>query len=113
MPNELPDPVRSLSITRTLPTTRAVRASEDLVEADAYSSNSRTAFSEGEPGAFFWGSFDLAVTRFSGAAGAPRHPGGVHQPADAVACEAYRMSEAAPASGRAAGPAIIPRSSMD
>jgi hypothetical protein len=36
----------------------------------------------------FWGSFDLAVTRFSGRT-APRHPGGaVHMP-DAVAREAY------------------------
>ena len=37
---------------------------------------------------FFWGSFDLAVTRFSGRT-APRHPGGVPHLSDAVACEAY------------------------
>jgi hypothetical protein len=37
---------------------------------------------------FFWGSFDLAVTRFSGRR-APRHPGGVPHLSDAVACEAY------------------------
>jgi hypothetical protein len=37
---------------------------------------------------FFWGSFDLAVTRFSGRR-APRHPGGVPHLADEVACEAY------------------------
>ena len=37
---------------------------------------------------FFWGSFDLAVTRFSGRT-APKHPGGVpHLPND-VAAEAY------------------------
>jgi hypothetical protein len=37
---------------------------------------------------FFWGSFDLAVTRFSGRT-APQHPGGVpHLPND-VAAEAY------------------------
>jgi len=37
---------------------------------------------------FFWGSFDLAVTRFSGRR-APRHPGGVPHLPDAVAREAY------------------------
>ena len=37
---------------------------------------------------FFWGSFDLAVTRFSGRR-APLHPGGVPSLPDAVAREAY------------------------
>jgi hypothetical protein len=37
---------------------------------------------------FFWGSFDLAVTRFSGRT-APRHPGGVPNLPDWVAREAY------------------------
>jgi len=37
---------------------------------------------------FFWGSFDLAVTRFSGKA-APAHPGGVPNLPDDVAREAY------------------------
>ncbi len=37
---------------------------------------------------FFWGSFDLAVTRFSGR-GAPPHPGGVPNLADWVVREAY------------------------
>jgi hypothetical protein len=37
---------------------------------------------------FFWGSFDLAVTRFSGRS-APPHPGGVPHLPDAVAREAY------------------------
>jgi hypothetical protein len=36
----------------------------------------------------FWGSFDLAVTRFSGRA-APPHPGGVPGLPDAVTREAY------------------------
>ena len=49
----------------------------------------RTGFlGKASPVHFFWGSFDLAVTRFSGRR-APRHPGGVpHLPA-AVAREAY------------------------
>lgn len=37
---------------------------------------------------FFWGSFDLAVTRFSGRR-APEHPGGIPHLADYVAREAY------------------------
>lgn len=37
---------------------------------------------------FFWGSFDLAVTRFSGRS-APEHPGGVPHMADWVTREAY------------------------
>jgi len=37
---------------------------------------------------FFWGSFDLAVTRFSGRT-APPHPGGVPGLSDAVVREAY------------------------
>jgi hypothetical protein len=37
---------------------------------------------------FFWGSFDLAVTRFSGRR-APKHPGGVPRLPDAVTREAY------------------------
>jgi hypothetical protein len=37
---------------------------------------------------FFWGSFDLALTRFSGRA-APQHPGGVPNLADWVTREAY------------------------
>ncbi len=37
---------------------------------------------------FFWGSFDLAVTRFSGRL-APRHPGGIPHLPDAITREAY------------------------
>jgi Family of unknown function (DUF5996) len=49
----------------------------------------RTSFlGKASPVHFFWGSFDLAVTRFSGRA-APLHPGGVPHLADAVAREAY------------------------
>jgi hypothetical protein len=37
---------------------------------------------------FFWGSFDVAVTRFSGRS-APEHPGGIPNLADRVTREAY------------------------
>ncbi len=49
----------------------------------------RTAFlGKVSPVHFFWGSFDLAVTRFSGRR-APLHPGGVVRLPDAVVREAY------------------------
>jgi hypothetical protein len=49
----------------------------------------RTAFlGKASPVHFFWGSFDLAVTRFSGRR-APLHPGGVPHLPDAVTREAY------------------------
>jgi hypothetical protein len=49
----------------------------------------RTGFlGKASPVHFFWGSFDLAVTRFSGRR-APRHPGGLPHLSDAVAAEAY------------------------
>ena len=49
----------------------------------------RTAFlGKVSPVHFFWGSFDLAVTRFSGRR-APPHPGGIPHLPDAVAREAY------------------------
>jgi hypothetical protein len=41
---------------------------------------------------FFWGSFDLAVTRFSGRV-APRHPGGVPGLPDRITREAYSHEE--------------------
>ncbi len=60
-----------------------------LLSAHEVLSHFRTGFlGKVSPVHFFWGSFDLAVTRFSGRA-APRHPGGVPHLPDAVAQEAY------------------------
>ena len=60
-----------------------------LVAAHEVMSRFRTGFlGKASPVHFFWGSFDLAVTRFSGRR-APRHPGGVPHLPDAVAQEAY------------------------
>jgi hypothetical protein len=62
---------------------RVLRASHDVF------TEFRTGFlGKASPVHFFWGSFDLAVTRFSGRT-APRHPGGVPNLPDAVAQEAY------------------------
>jgi hypothetical protein len=60
-----------------------------LVHADRVFKRFRTGFlGKCSPVHFFWGSFDLAVTRFSGRL-APPHPGGVPNLPDAVAREAY------------------------
>ena len=60
-----------------------------LTSADRVFKHFRTGFlGKASPVHFFWGSFDLAVTRFSGRR-APRHPGGVPHLPDAVAREAY------------------------
>jgi hypothetical protein len=60
-----------------------------LVQVDRVLKQFRTGFiGKCSPVHFFWGSFDLAVTRFSGRR-APPHPGGAPGLADAVMREAY------------------------
>ncbi|HXS21018.1 MAG TPA: DUF5996 family protein [Steroidobacteraceae bacterium] len=60
-----------------------------LIQADRLFKLFRSGFlGKASPVHFFWGSFDLAVTRFSGRP-APLHPGGVPSLPDAVAQEAY------------------------
>ena len=60
-----------------------------LVQADRVLNRFRAGFlGKCSPVHFFWGSFDLAVTRFSGRP-APVHPGGVPHLPDRVVREAY------------------------
>lgn len=60
-----------------------------LLAADRVLKDFRGRFiGKASPVHFFWGSFDLAVTRFSGRP-APPHPGGVPNLADWVVREAY------------------------
>lgn len=60
-----------------------------LLQVDRVFNLFRTGFlGKVSPVHLFWGSFDLAVTRFSGRA-APRHPGGVPGLPDEVTREAY------------------------
>jgi hypothetical protein len=60
-----------------------------LLQSDRIFQEFRSRFcGKSSPVHFFWGSFDLAVTRFSGRE-APPHPGGVPHLPDAVAREAY------------------------
>ena len=90
-PNEVPDPVPFASDDRERPydaeaVTRFFRAT---VAVDRVFKRFRTSFlGKSSPVHLFWGSFDLAVTRFSGRP-APLHPGGVPALPDPVAREAY------------------------
>jgi hypothetical protein len=60
-----------------------------LVQVDRVMKSFRARFiGKCSPVHFFWGSFDLAVTRFSGRR-APKHPGGVPHLPDWVVREAY------------------------
>ena len=91
IPNELPDPIRFSDDKRhaSYDPNAVGRFLQILVNADRVFKQFRTGFlGKASPVHFFWGSFDLAVTRFSGRR-APRHPGGVPNLSDAVACEAY------------------------
>ncbi|MEV0720377.1 DUF5996 family protein [Asanoa sp. NPDC050611] len=60
-----------------------------LVSADRVFAGFRAEFrGKASPVHFFWGAFDLAVTRFSGRP-APQHPGGIPNCPDRVMWEAY------------------------
>ena len=91
VPNELPDPVPFAQDRRARPydADAVSRFHRALVAIDPVLRRFRTAFlGKASPVHLFWGSFDLAVTRFSGRA-APLHPGGVPGLPDAVTREAY------------------------
>jgi hypothetical protein len=67
----------------------AVRCWRILVQADRVMKRFRARFAgKCSPVHFFWGSFDLAVTRFSGRP-APVHPGGIPNLPDWITREAY------------------------
>src|SRR3984957_4418038 len=95
MPSELPEPIRfALDTKHASYDPDAVRRFlQILVNVDRVFKQFLTGFlGKASPVHFFWGRFDLAVTRFSGRR-APRHPGGVPYLPDAVACEAYSHEE--------------------
>jgi hypothetical protein len=65
------------------------RFRQALVQVDRVMKRFRAGFrGKCSPVHFFWGSFDLAVTRFSGRT-APRHPGGFPNMPDWITREAY------------------------
>ncbi|MDH2383851.1 DUF5996 family protein [Bradyrhizobium sp. CER78] len=91
MPNEVTDPIPFSQDTQhaSYDADAVRRFHQILVNCDRVFKQFRTGFlGKASPVHFFWGSFDLAVTRFSGRT-APQHPGGVPHLPDAVAHEAY------------------------
>ena len=91
MPNEVPEPIpfpQDLAL-RPYDGAAAWAFWRALVQVDRVFKRFRTGYlGKSSPVHFFWGSFDLAVTRFSGRR-APPHPGGVPGLPDAVTREAY------------------------
>ena len=91
MPSEIPDATRFDEDTekRTYNPDDALALWRALVQADRVMMRFRAGFKgKASPVHFFWGSFDLATTRFSGRT-APPHPGGIPNFPDDVAREAY------------------------
>ena len=91
MPNEIPNPIRFSQdyIHAAYDAAATRRFWRALIQADRLFKLFRSGFlGKASPVHFFWGSFDLAVTRFSGRP-APPHPGGVPGLPDAVTREAY------------------------
>jgi hypothetical protein len=90
-PNEIPDPIRFTEdrLHCSYDPLYAQRFWQILVQVNRVLYEFRTSpIGKCSPVHFFWGSFDLAVTRFSGRR-APLHPGGVPYLPDAVTREAY------------------------
>ena len=91
VPNEVPDPVPFAEdeTHAAYDGEAAQRFWRALLAAARLFQRFRTGFlGKASPVHFFWGSFDLAVTRFSGRP-APLHPGGVPHLPDEVTREAY------------------------
>ncbi|HEX3553676.1 MAG TPA: DUF5996 family protein [Thermoanaerobaculia bacterium] len=90
-PNEVAEPIRfdQDEIHRAYDREYAHRFWRVLVQADRVFKEFRARFiGKCSPVHFFWGSSDLAVTRFSGRR-APEHPGGIPNLPDWVTREAY------------------------
>lgn len=90
-PNELPDPVPFVDDTASRPydADAVSRFHKALIAVNHVFQDFRTGFrGKVSPVHLFWGSFDLAVTRFSGRR-APLHPGGIPNLPDEVTQEAY------------------------
>jgi hypothetical protein len=91
LPNEIADPIPfdKDEKHRSYDPEYANRFWRVLAQADRVFKQFRSRFcGKCSPVHFFWGSFDLAVTRFSGRQ-APPHPGGIPHLPDAITREAY------------------------
>jgi hypothetical protein len=90
-PNEVPNPIPFAEdhVHAAYDRDYVWRFHRVLLAADRALKDFKTSFlGKSSPVHFFWGSFDLAVTRFSGRP-APPHPGGVPNLPDDVTREAY------------------------
>jgi hypothetical protein len=90
-PNEVPDPVAFVDdhALRPYDASAVTRFHGALLASSQVLARFRTGFlGKSSPVHLFWGSFDLATTRFSGRL-APRHRGGISHLPDAVTREAY------------------------
>jgi hypothetical protein len=90
-PNELEDatPFDKDTVHASYDADASQRCWRILVQAERVFTVFRSRFlGKCSPVHFFWGAFDLAVTRFSGRR-APQHPGGVPHLSDRVVREAY------------------------
>jgi hypothetical protein len=90
-PNEVPDPVPFEKDRNERPydADAVTRFHQATVTVDRVLERFRTAYlGKVSPVHLFWGSFDLAITRFSGRP-APLHPGGIPELPDDVTREAY------------------------
>ena len=91
MPSEIPDavPLDRDTVHASYDRAAAERFWRVLQQADRLCKEFRCEFvGKASPVHFFWGSFDLAFTRFSGRT-APPHPGGIPNMPDWVTREAY------------------------
>jgi hypothetical protein len=91
LPNEIADPIRfdQDETHRSYDPAWVNRFWRVLLQSDRVLKKFRSRFcGKCSPVHFFWGSFDLAVTRFSGRT-APPHPGGIPHLPDRVTREAY------------------------
>ena len=91
LPSEIPDAIRFDEDTnaRAYDPGHALAFWRALLQADRVLTRFRAGFKgKASPVHFFWGSFDIATTRFSGRT-APPHPGGIPNFPDDVAREAY------------------------
>ena len=90
-PNEVPEPVPFVEDESPRPydADAVSRFHRALISINHVFQDFRTGFrGKVSPVHLFWGSFDLAVTRFSGRS-APEHPGGIPNLPDEVTREAY------------------------
>ena len=86
---ENPIPFEKDTVNATYDKIQAVALHQALIKMQNVLTHMRCNFTgKCSPVHFFWGSFDLAVSRFSGRR-APKHPGGIPHLADWVAEEAY------------------------